>query len=59
MPVTKLYVILALMSFCVILVPVIAFLLGGWQAYWGHALLGVIFAVVAVWARIHYYWDEE
>ncbi len=55
----KLYVILALMGLCVILVPVTAYLLGGWQAYWGHALLGVIFAILAVWARIHYYWDEE
>lgn len=55
----KIYVVLALMSLCVMLVPVIAYLLGGWQAYWGHALLGIIFAVLAVWARIHYYWDEE
>jgi hypothetical protein len=52
-------VLIAVMTVCVILVPVIAYLLGGWFAYWGHALLAIIFSVVLVLIRTRYYWEED
>lgn len=54
----KVYVFLAIMAICVLLVPLIAHFLGGWYAYWGHAILGIIFGIFAVLIKIHY-WEEE
>lgn len=55
----KIHGLLAVMILCFILVPVIAYLLGGWYAYWGHALLAIVFAALAVFIKTHYYWEEE
>ena len=52
-------VLIAVVTFCVILVPVIAYFLGGWFAYWGHALLAIIFSVVVVLIRTRYCWEED
>ena len=54
----KVYVFLAIMAICVVLVPLLAYFLGGWYAYWGHAILGIIFGTFAVLIKIHY-WEEE
>lgn len=51
--------IIAIMILCIILVPIIAYLLGGWYAYWGHAILAIIFAVMAVLLRTRFYWEED
>jgi hypothetical protein len=56
---SRVSVLIAVMTVCVILVPVFAYFLGGWFAYWGHALLGIIFSVVVVLIRTRYYWEED
>lgn len=56
---TKIYGLLFIMVLCVILVPVIAYLIGGWYAYWGHALLAIIFGILAVYIKTRYYWEED
>jgi len=56
---SKIHGLLAIMFLCIILVPVIAYLLGGWYAYWGHALLAIVFSVLAVFIKTRYYWEEE
>lgn len=53
------YVLLAGMALCFILVPIVAYLFGGWYAYWGHALLAIIFSVMVVLIRTRYYWEEN
>lgn len=53
------YILLAAMLLCLILVPLIAYLIGEWYAYWGHALLAIIFSLIAVYIKTHYYWEEE
>jgi len=53
------YVLLAVTALCFILVPVVAYLFGGWYAYWGHALLAIIFSVMVVLIRTRYYWEEN
>jgi hypothetical protein len=55
----KIYCLLFIMALCVILVPIIACLIGGWYAYWGQALLAIIFGVLAVFIKTHYYWEED
>ena len=55
----KIYCLLSIMALCVILVPVIAYLIGGWYAYWGQALLAIVFGVLAVFIKTHYYWEEN
>ena len=55
----KLYAILAIMAACFILAPIIAHVYGGWFAYWGHALLAIVFAFLAVFIKIHYYWEDD
>jgi len=55
----RLYVILGIMAFCFVLVPIIAYLFGGWYAYWGHAVLAIVFAFLAVFIKTHYYWEED
>ncbi|MFP3984991.1 MAG: hypothetical protein ACLFU9_03360 [Candidatus Bathyarchaeia archaeon] len=56
---TKVYGLLAIMVLCFILVPLVAYLLGGWYAYWAHALFAIIFAVVAVFIKTRYCWEED
>lgn len=56
---TAVLLILTLMGLCIILVPVTAYFLGNWYAYWSHALLAIIFAVLAVLLRTHFYWEED
>lgn len=53
------YVLLAVMALCFISVPIIAYLFGGWFAYWGHALLAIVFGIIAVLIRTKYYWEED
>jgi len=55
----KAYGLLAVMALCFILVPVITYFLGGWYAYLGHAILAIIFAILAVFIKTRYYWEEE
>jgi hypothetical protein len=55
----KIYGLLAVMALCFMLVPAIAYFLGSWYAYWGHALLAIVFAILAVFIKTHYYWEEE
>jgi hypothetical protein len=56
---SKIHGLLAIMVLCIILVPVIAHLLGGWYTYWGHALLAIVFGVLVVFIKTRYYWEEE
>lgn len=56
---SKIHCLLAIMILCIILVPVIAYLIGGWYAYWGHVLLAIIFAVLAVFIKTQHYWEED
>jgi len=55
----KVYVFLALMILCIILVPITAYLFGEWYAYLSHALLAIIFGVLAVLIRTRHYWEED
>lgn len=55
----KVYIVLAIMVLCVILVPVIAYLFGEWYVYWGHALLAIVFGVLAVLIKTRYFWEED
>ena len=55
----KIHGLLAMMALCFVLVPIIAYLLGGWYAYLGHGLLAIVFAILAVFIRIRYYWEED
>lgn len=55
----KIHGLLSIMVLCIVLVPVIAYLIGDWYAYWGHALLAIIFGVLAVFIKTHYYWEED
>jgi len=55
----KAYAFLALMVLCILLVPLTAHYLGEWYAYWGHALLAIIFGVLAVFVKTRYYWEED
>ena len=55
----KAYIVLATIVLCTILVPVIAYLFGEWYAYWGHALLAIVFGVLAVLIKTHYFWEED
>lgn len=54
----RVYFLLAIMTLCFLMVPVAAYLLGGWYAYWGHALLAIAFGFLAVWIKTRYYWEE-
>jgi hypothetical protein len=56
---SKIHALLAIMVLCIVLVPVIAYSLGGWYAYWGQALLAIVFGVLAVFIKTRYYWEEE
>lgn len=55
----KIHGLLSIMVLCIVLVPVIAYLIGDWYAYWGHALLAIIFGILAVFIKTHYYWEED
>jgi hypothetical protein len=55
----KIHALLVMMVLCFILVPIIANLFGGWYAYLGHGLLAIIFAILAVFIRTRYYWEED
>lgn len=50
---------LTLMVLTVALVPLLAYFVGGWQTYWGHALLAITFGVLAVLIKTRYYWEED
>lgn len=47
-----------IMAICFILVPVLAYTVGGWYAYWGAVMLSVIWAIVITWLRTSKYWEE-
>ncbi|MEM2419638.1 MAG: hypothetical protein QXL38_01470 [Candidatus Bathyarchaeia archaeon] len=49
----------AIMILCVLLVPLTAYYIGGWFAYWSHAALAIIFALAAVLLKTRWYWEEE
>jgi 4-hydroxybenzoate polyprenyltransferase len=55
----KIYGFLAILGLCFALAPVLAYLLGGWWAYWGHGVLAIIFAIIAVMIKTRYYWEDE
>jgi c-di-AMP phosphodiesterase-like protein len=56
---TWVYSIIVVMALCIILIPIVAYLFGGWYAYWGHALLAIIFAVMAILLKTRFYWEED
>ncbi len=41
------------------MVPVVAFLLEGWCAYWGLGFLALLFGVLLTYLKTHYYWEED
>jgi len=41
------------------LVPLMAHFLGGWYAYWSHAVLAIIFALAVVLLKTRWYWEEN
>ncbi|MCS7124280.1 MAG: hypothetical protein NZ932_02540 [Candidatus Bathyarchaeota archaeon] len=47
------------MLLCVLMVPLTAFYLGGWIAYWSHALVAIAFAVAVVLLKTRWFWEEE
>jgi len=47
------------MILCFVLVPIISYFVGGWYAYWGHAVLAILFAVIITLIRTVYYWEEQ
>ena len=47
------------MVLCFVLVPVVSYFVGGWYAYWGHAVLAILFAVIITLLRTAYYWEDE
>ncbi len=51
--------LLALAGTCVVLVPLLAYFVGGWQTYWGHTLLAIVFSVLLVLIKTRYYWEED
>jgi hypothetical protein len=51
--------VLVVMALCVALVPLLAYFVGGWQAYWGHALIAIVFSILAVLIKTKYYWEEN
>jgi hypothetical protein len=55
----KIYGFLAILGLCFLLAPVLAYLLGGWWAYWGHGVLAIIFAIIAVLIKTRHYWEDE
>lgn len=55
----KIYRLLLIIALCFILIPVIAYFLGGWYAYWGRALLAIIFTILAVFIKTRFYWEED
>jgi hypothetical protein len=34
-------------------------MLGEWYAYWGQALVAILFGILLVWIRTRYYWEED
>jgi membrane protein YdbS with pleckstrin-like domain len=50
---------IAIMILCIILVPLTAYFIGGWYAYWSHAILAIIFALAVVLLKTKWYWEEE
>jgi hypothetical protein len=50
--------LLAIMVLCVVLAPLIAYLVGEWCTYWGHAILAIIFALAAVLLKTRWYWED-
>jgi hypothetical protein len=53
------YSLITMMILCVILVPLIAYYLGSWYAYWGHGILAIIFAIIAILLRTKFFWEDE
>ena len=51
-----LLLVLGLMFF---LVPVVAYLLEDWYVYWGLGLLSLLFGVLLVYLKTHYYWEDN
>jgi hypothetical protein len=47
------------MILCVVFVPITAYLIGEWYAYWSHGLLAIIFSLIAVYLKTRYYWEDE
>jgi len=42
-----------------LLVPVVAFLLKDWYAYWGMGFLALLFGIVLIYLKTRYYWEED
>lgn len=56
---SSIFSLITIMILCVILAPLTAYYLGSWYAYWGHGILAIIFAVIAILLRTKYFWEEE
>ncbi|MBS7616816.1 hypothetical protein KEJ45_06435 [Candidatus Bathyarchaeota archaeon] len=51
--------VIFIMILCVICVPLTAYYIGGWYAYWSHGVLAIIFALAVVLLKTKWYWEEE
>ena len=52
-------VLISALALLFVLVPVVAYLLEDWYAYWGQGFLALLFGVLLVYLRTHYYWEEN
>ena len=55
----RIYIPLAILALCIILVPIVAYAFGEWYAYWGHALLAIVFGIFVVLIKTRYHWEED
>ena len=56
---TQALVLVTIMGLCFILVPIVSYLFGGWTAYWGHAVLAIVFAIAVTLIKTAFYWEDE
>lgn len=52
-------VLIFALSLTFLMVPVVAYLLEGWYAYWGLGFLAMLFGVLLTYLKTHYYWEED
>ena len=53
------FLVIAIMFLCVIMVPLTTHFLEEWYAYWSHALLAIVFALATVLLKTKWYWEED
>ncbi|MEJ5292186.1 MAG: hypothetical protein WHS82_01185 [Candidatus Methanosuratincola sp.] len=50
---------IVVLALCFASVPIVAYTLGGWYAYWGAALLSAAWATVLLWLRTTEFWEVD